>query len=120
MANRHYACDCAQLPPGARKILQIGGRSVGLFNVRGDYHALLNICPHTGGALCEGPIGGTNKTVDAKDGYHYLYEREGEILRCAWHGWEFDIATGRCLSAPDVAAKRYPVEVADDKIYVVA
>jgi len=120
MAKKHYICDCAELREGERKLVQVGSRSVGLFNVRGSYHALLNVCPHTGGTLCEGPIGGTNKAVDLKDGYQYVYEREGEILRCAWHGWEFDIATGECLSQAGMNAKRYPVEIEDGKVYVVA
>lgn len=121
MRKKHYVCTCAELREGGRMLVNIGSRSVGLFNVRGSYHALLNVCPHSGGSLCEGPVGGTNKVVDAKkDGYRYVYEREGEILRCAWHGWEFDIATGACLSQSGMRAKQYPVEVEDGKIYVVA
>ena len=48
-----------------------------------------------------------------------MYGREGEIIRCAWHGWEFEIATGRSLVDPRIRARTYPVEVADGRVYVV-
>jgi nitrite reductase/ring-hydroxylating ferredoxin subunit len=44
------------------------------------------------------------------------YGRDGEIVRCAWHGWEFDIATGRALVDPHVRARTYPVTVADGNV----
>jgi len=40
----------------------------------------------------------------------YTYTREGEIVRCPWHGWEFDIRTGRSYCEPErIRAKAYPV-----------
>jgi len=42
----------------------------------------------------------------------YRFQREGEILRCPWHGWEFDLATGRSVFDPErMRVKAYPVEV---------
>ena len=120
MADRHRVCAVGDLPEGSKKIVRIGSRSVGVFNVKGNYYALLNLCPHTGGSLCEGPVGGTNLPVGLEDGYRYEHARHGEILRCALHGWEFDIATGECLTDPKVRAKSYPVEVDDGQVCVVA
>ncbi len=120
MGKRHFACNTDELAHGNRKLIRIGTRSIGLFNVNGNYHALLNLCPHTGGTLCEGPVGGINLPVDLnKDGYRYQQVRKGEILRCAWHGWEFEIATGRCLVDPKLKAKTYAVEVEDGKVFVI-
>ncbi len=43
-----------EIAPGERKIVDIGGRSVGVFNIGGEYFALRNRCPHQGGPLCAG------------------------------------------------------------------
>ena len=42
----------------------------------------------------------------------------GEVLRCPWHQWAFDIATGRCLVDPEIRAKTYPVKIKDDDVVV--
>jgi nitrite reductase/ring-hydroxylating ferredoxin subunit len=111
--RRHAVCRASEIPPGGRLIVEIEGRSIGVFNVRGRFYALRNGCPHRGGALCAGPICGT---VLPSDDRSYVYGREGEILRCAWHGWEFEIATGRALVDPTVRARTYPVTVEDGNV----
>lgn len=113
--RRHVVCPAAELLPGERRIVEIDGRSIGIFNVKGRFHALHNGCPHKGGALCEGPITGTViPTADRP----FAYGREGEIVRCALHGWEFEIATGRALADPDVRARTYPVDVEHGQLVV--
>jgi nitrite reductase (NADH) small subunit len=108
-------CGAHEIPPGGRRIVAVAGRSVGIFNVAGRFYALLNRCPHRGGALCEGPVGGTALPTDGRT---YVYGRDGEVLRCAWHGWEFDIATGRALVDAGVRARTYPVTVEDGDLVV--
>ncbi|MDM5147405.1 Rieske (2Fe-2S) protein [Candidatus Persebacteraceae bacterium Df01] len=116
MAKKHFVCETIALLPGERRLLDVGSRSIGVFNVDGSYYALLNVCPHTGGNLCEGPVCGTNLPVDD---YRYEYGMENKVLRCAWHGWEFDITTGACLiEASKLRAKTYPVEVENEQVFV--
>jgi 3-phenylpropionate/trans-cinnamate dioxygenase ferredoxin subunit len=86
-----------EIGPGQRKIVEIDGRSIGIFNVDGRYYALRNTCPHAGARLCEGTLSGL---VTSDGPGEYTYEREGEILRCPWHGWEFDVTTGRSWFDP--------------------
>ena len=93
----HVVGTTAEIPPGRRKIVDIGGRSIGVFNVGGRYYALRNTCPHAGARLCEGTLSGL---VTSSTPGEYRYERDGEILRCPWHGWEFDITTGRSWFDP--------------------
>src|SRR3712207_9316805 len=81
-----------EIPAGQRKIVEVAGRSVGVFNVGGAFFALRNRCPHQGGPLCLGPLGGF---VSSTGPGQFTYSREGEILRCPRHGWEFDIRTGQ-------------------------
>ena len=107
-AEKTFACRAENVRPGAATIVKVKNRSIGLFEVDGGYYALLNICPHRGAALCEGPVCGTNGPTDGTD---FVYERPNGIIRCAWHGWEFEIATGRALADPGVRARTYPVSV---------
>jgi nitrite reductase (NADH) small subunit len=108
-------CAASEIPPGGRRIVEVDGRSIGVFNVGGRFYALHNRCPHRGGALCEGPVTGTVLPTEDRS---YDYGREGEILRCAWHGWEFDIRTGRSLVDPAVRARTYAVDVVDGTVVV--
>jgi nitrite reductase (NADH) small subunit len=115
MAEKQFACTTSEVPAGAAKIVMLNNRSVGIFNVNGSYHALLNVCPHRGAALCEGVVSGTTCPSEGRD---FVYGRENEIVRCAWHGWEFDIRTGEFLVNPKIKARSYPVSVEDQAIYV--
>lgn len=116
--RKHYAvCKVADLPPGQRIIADLDGRSVGVFNVNGEFHALHNRCPHAAGTLCMGPVTGT--TMPTEHGAReFVYGSEGHILRCAWHGWEFEIETGKCLIDAKVRAKTFKVSVENDQVVV--
>jgi nitrite reductase (NADH) small subunit len=109
MSERYIVCKASELPAGERKIIDANGRSIGVFNVHGRYYALRNLCPHQLAPLCLGQVTGT--TLPSKVG-EYIYGREGEIVRCPWHGWEFDITTGRSIFNPHkVRVKTYEVRV---------
>ncbi|MFZ5849916.1 MAG: Rieske (2Fe-2S) protein [Actinomycetota bacterium] len=116
-ARTFVVCDAAELRPGERRICDVDGRSIGVFNVAGRFYALRNGCPHKGGALCEGPVCGT--TLPTQD-RTFPYGHDGRIVRCAWHGWEFDITTGRALADPRFHARTYPAWVDPDGRVVVA
>jgi len=107
---RHVVARAAEIPPGGRLIVALEGRSIGVFNVGGELFALRNACPHQGGPLCEGVLSGL---AAAERPGEYRYERHGEILRCPWHGWEFDVRTGRSHVDPArTRVRSYPVELA--------
>ena len=107
--TRHVVASAAEVPPGSRKLVTVQGRSVAIFNVGGELFALVDRCPHKGGSLCEGKLTGL---VQSPEPGVYRYSRAGEILRCPWHGWEFDIRTGKSHCDPErVKAKSYPVTV---------
>jgi len=106
---RHVVCRVEELPPGARKIVEIRGREIGVFNVNGSYYALLNRCPHRAAPLCKGPITGL---IGSPKQYKFDFCRDGEIVRCPWHGWEFDITTGRSIFNPHkMRVKTYEVTI---------
>lgn len=99
-----------ELPPGERKIVEVAGRSIGIFNVDGRYYAIRNRCPHQGGPLC---LGVQTGLVEADGPGQYRYARRGEFLRCPWHGWEFEIATGQSWFDPaHTRVRSYAVAIA--------
>lgn len=105
--GRYVVAAVAEIPPGERKVVEIAGRSIGVFNVHGEFFALRNRCPHQGGELCAGPVGGF---VSSTSPGEYHLTRQGEILRCPWHGWEFDIRTGQSWFDPTkVRVRAYDV-----------
>jgi 3-phenylpropionate/trans-cinnamate dioxygenase ferredoxin subunit len=107
--TRHVVARVAEIPPGARLIVDVAGRSIGVFNVNGRFYAVRNSCPHQGGPLCLGPTVGLASA--ARPG-EIVYSRVGEILRCPWHGWEFDLASGRSIFDPNrTRVRNYPVEI---------
>jgi nitrite reductase (NADH) small subunit len=103
------------LTPGTVKIIPGGRFGIGVFNINGRFHALANYCPHMGGPLCLGDITGT--TV-ADGPYSIRWIRDGEIVRCPWHGWEFDIAAGQSLTSPVRRIRKYPVHVQNGFVVV--
>lgn len=109
MTTRHEVCPVAELPPGEKRIVEVDGLSIGVFNVAGEFHALANVCPHQLAPLCEGPVTGD---VVAPAVGEYEVVREGELVRCPWHGWKFDIATGGSVHNPhEVSTRTFDVTV---------
>lgn len=90
-------------------MVEVNGRSIGIFNVHGTFYALRNSCPHKAAPLCLGPLTGL---ILGPEPYRYEVERQGEIVKCPWHGWEFDVTTGQSVFNPHrVRVKRYDVTV---------
>ncbi|HEV2826868.1 MAG TPA: Rieske 2Fe-2S domain-containing protein, partial [Pyrinomonadaceae bacterium] len=71
------------LPDGNCKTIELpAGRELALFNINGEFYATENSCPHKGAPLAEG----------------ILCEH---VIECDWHGWQFDVRTGECLTVPE-------------------
>jgi 3-phenylpropionate/trans-cinnamate dioxygenase ferredoxin subunit len=89
--------------------VEVENRSIGVFNVGGEFYALANQCPHRGAPLCEGRITGLKTSPEPGE---ITLEREGEILKCPWHGWEFDITNGQSVVNPEkIRTMTYDVTV---------
>lgn len=95
----HRAAAVEEIPAGTGKELVLGDRIVALYNVDGEFYAIDGVCPHAGGPLGKGML-------------------RKNVVTCPWHGWQFDVTTGRhCLTA-HIQAKKYDVVVEGDEVFV--
>lgn len=99
MANTYPAGPAADLAPGAAKTVTIDGKAVALMNVNGVFYAMDNACAHRGGPLGEGVV-------------------DGEAIVCPWHGWQYDVKTGQCLTNPNAKVTCYAVKQEGDHLLV--
>ena len=106
---KHVVATVSEIKPGGRKLVDVKGRTIVLFNLSGEFFALSNRCPHRGGNLSQGLLTGL---VLSEEPGEYRYIRQGEIIRCPWHSWEFDIRTGQSWCDPGkVKTRKYAVSV---------
>lgn len=85
-------------PSGERRIVEVGGRSIGVFRVGDRFYALRNRCPHQGGPLCLGRVSAW--PVSAGPG-QFGMKGDASLIACPWHGWEYDLASGQSFLGAD-------------------
>jgi 3-phenylpropionate/trans-cinnamate dioxygenase ferredoxin subunit len=100
---------------GERLLVDLAGHRVGVFRLDGGFFALADRCPHRGAPLCS-----SGEVVNAVDGVGVDrgVTRPGALVRCPWHKWDFDIASGRCEVDARLRVRRYPVLVEGDELVV--
>jgi 3-phenylpropionate/trans-cinnamate dioxygenase ferredoxin subunit len=113
--KRHTIAKAAEIPPGQRKLVTVAGREMGVFNLAGTFYALRNICPHRQAPLCQGRL---RPLVISPGVYQVDSERDGEVLKCPWHQWEFDIKTGQALFDDSLRVKTYDVRQEGDEVVI--
>ncbi len=96
------------IPPGQRRCVEANGRELVIFNIEGEFFALLDRCPHKGAKLSTGRLTGC---IEAKGYGSYTLSSRGQTLRCPWHGWEYDLRTGRSYcDAERIKARKFEVQ----------
>jgi nitrite reductase (NADH) small subunit len=88
-----------ELPVGTIREFAVEGKTVAIANVGGSFYAINNTCLHRGGPLGSG-------------------ELVGKVVTCPWHGWQYDVTTGKLTMNPAVGVMCYPLEVRGDDIFV--
>ena len=111
------AGPAASFTPGKFVIIEAGRHSIGVVRLAdGQFKAMRNRCPHKGAPICRGIVGGT-WAPSAPSELHY--ERDGEVLVCPWHGFQYDLHSGTELYQNDpTRLHMFPVEVRDGTVYV--
>jgi len=106
-----------EFPVGKFRIVEVDGREIGITQMaNGEFRAVRNHCPHKGAPVCKGIVGGTWLPCGVGE---MVYGREGEVLVCPWHGYEFDLNTGLELYQKDPnKLLMYPATVRDGSVVV--
>jgi nitrite reductase (NADH) small subunit len=99
---------------GDVRMVEIDGHRIGLYRVGDELHALADRCPHRGAPICSGRV---VTPIEVRDGCLELGD-QASVLRCPWHKWEFEIATGRCLVDQRLRLRRYAVQVDGEDVVV--
>lgn len=107
----------AEFTQGAFRIVTVGRHEIGIIRLAdGGLHAVRNICPHKAAPICQGLVGGTWPPCAPGE---LRYERDGEVLVCPWHGWEYDIRSGEELyQEKPTQLRKFPVTVEDGQVFI--
>ena len=81
------------------KEFKCGEKEICVANVNGTISAMDNICLHRGGPLGEGQL-------------------EGKVVTCPWHGWQFDVTTGKAVQNPNAGVGCFKTEIRGDEVFV--
>lgn len=116
MTEPHLRLALEDAPaPGEVRLLLLAGHQIGLYEVNGEYYALADRCPHRGAPLCSS--GRVVRGITLDDGVVTRGPRPA-LLRCPWHKWDFEIASGRCIVHPRLRVRRYRVEREGDELLI--
>jgi nitrite reductase/ring-hydroxylating ferredoxin subunit len=116
-SREYIIASVADFPEGTHRVVEVGRRKIGVFNIAGQFYALPNLCPHQLGPLCNGKVSGT-LTASRETDWKVQWEQEGEIVTCPWHGLEFHIPTGQCLAYSEIKLRSYKVWVEGDFVKI--
>ena len=101
MAEFIKVAQKSEITPGSGKKVEVAGKEIAVFNIDGKFYAIDETCCHRGGPLSEGSL-------------------DGAVVTCPWHGWEYDVATGACLTNPSATQTKYDVKTEGDDILISA
>jgi nitrite reductase (NADH) small subunit len=120
MAKEINVGKTAEFKEGDKKIVPNGNSEIGVYFVKGGWHAYQNLCPHQGGPACEGLLMAKVEEVIADDKTYkgMRFNHDEMHIVCPWHGWEFDIANGEAVADRKWKLRKYDVEVRGEDVYV--
>ena len=99
MPNFVKVATVAQVAPGTGMVATVNDKEVAVFNVDGTFHAIDNVCKHRGGPLGEG-------------------ELDGDTVTCPWHGWQYNVKTGACMTKEGITVDKYEVREEDGEVKI--
>jgi nitrite reductase (NADH) small subunit len=100
-------------PEGKVRVVKAGRREIGVTCWRGRLYAVSNVCAHQRGPVCRGWL---SPRLTATEPGRMEVEDEAPVIACPWHGWEFDMRSGRALSDERYALRTYPVRVEQGRV----
>lgn len=114
LKKKYVVARVGDIAEGERIIVEVAGRSIGVFNVEGTFYAFLNRCPHRGAELCKGDVVNLLESNAPAD---WRVDRTRKFLACPWHGWEFELTTGQSWVSPDnMRARPFNLDVESGEV----
>jgi len=92
-------CAIDAVPDNGGAFMAVENRGVAVFRIAGEVRAVDDRCPHAGGSLSGG------------------FVTDGCVI-CPWHGWPFDVTTGRCPDNGQWRIKVYSVRIVNDRVQI--
>lgn len=91
------------------RVVQVNGKPIGVIAVGEHFRAIYDKCPHMAASMTAGSVNGTFMPAGA---HELVYGKHNDVIRCPWHGWEFDMRNGQSWFDPKrVKVRSYPVAV---------
>jgi nitrite reductase (NADH) small subunit len=110
----HRVGTVRELQSAGCRVIDVDGQPVSVISTGDGFFAVHDRCPHMGASMSQGTLGGT---FVAAAPHEYVFGNDEGVIRCPWHGWEFDLESGRSLLEPDrVGLKTYEVTVVDGDV----
>ena len=115
-----FVCNDIDMKDGDVRIIRQDRIEVGVYRHAGSYYAYRNQCLHQGGPACEGlTIAKVEERIMPDKTSKGLYFSDTELhFVCPWHGYEYDIKTGECVSDRKLKLRKYEVIQKGDEVYV--
>ncbi len=90
----------SDVPDGDRGlVVETFCRQIAIFRVDGQFYALDNRCLHEGASLADGVL-------------------QGDCITCPWHGWQYDVVSGKCRSDPRLTLRIFPTRLDGEDILI--
>jgi len=114
--KRYRLGQVGDFPENDHCVVDVNGRQIGVFHIKGKFYALPNICPHMTGPVCESKILTGTLQADESTGWKPEWIRDGEVIVCPWHGLEYHVPTGQCLAFEHISIRRYKVVISNGDV----
>ncbi len=101
MAEYRAVCRVDEIAEGRALRVEVDGLGIAIFRDGDSFHALLGRCPHQNGPMADGWI------------------EDGEAI-CPHHQWRFKLTTGRCTTVRGNSLHKFPCEVRDGTVWIMA
>ncbi|MEA2976752.1 MAG: hypothetical protein QOF19_2272 [Alphaproteobacteria bacterium] len=104
MATKPYLLGKIEdIPEGKGRAFKAGKATVAVFRSNGKFFAINNRCVHKGASMCEGEL-----------------TEGGTVVRCPWHNWAFDLASGEHCYDANEKIRTYEVKMDGDQVILYA
>jgi 3-phenylpropionate/trans-cinnamate dioxygenase ferredoxin subunit len=112
-------CALSDLSHGKAYPVRVAGRGLVLVRWEDEVFALRNTCPHQGRALADGPVR-PRLAVSARSAMFDEVEVQADrpMIVCPWHGWLYDLSSGRCQTDPEIRVRAYRTEIVDGRVLI--